>query len=313
MQLSPIGLTLDDLDTPALLLDLDAFEHNVGTMSETIRGSGKHWRPHGKAFKNPAIAHALLRAGAIGVTVAKVSEAEVMAAGGITDILIAHLVVGPSKAARLAALQRQADVKATVDHVEQLPALSAAARTAGTTIGLLVDVDLGMGRTGVGSAEDAVALARRIAESPGLRLDGVMGYEGHTLMIPDPVEKRREIERAIDSPERGGGRRGGGRPALSDRLGRRHGVVPVHGRTAWTDRTPGRWRHLRVPLLHGDLWRSEPPAGPRRAGDHCQPSQGGSGDPGRRQEVAERSQGRPDSHRLPVVPGPGPFRRARDH
>src|SRR5262245_15246562 len=116
MQLSPIGLTLDELDTPALLLDLDAFESNVRKMSEHIRARRLNWRPHAKAFKCPAIAHALKRAGAIGVTVPKVSEAEVMAANGIDDILIAHLVVGPSKCARLAALQRQADVKATVDH-----------------------------------------------------------------------------------------------------------------------------------------------------------------------------------------------------
>lgn len=197
MLLSPIGLALDDLDTPALLLDLDAFDRNARTMSERIRGAGKQWRPHAKAFKSPAIAHALLRAGAFGVTVAKVSEAEVMAAGGITDILIAHLVVGPRKAARLAALQRQADVKATVDHAEQVPALAAAARAAGTTVGLLVDVNLGMDRTGVGSVAEAVTLARRVADTPGLRLDGVMGYEGHTLMIPDPVEKLQAIEAAI--------------------------------------------------------------------------------------------------------------------
>lgn len=197
MQLSPIGLSLDQLDTPALLLDLDAFEHNVRTMSAEIRGSGKQWRPHAKAFKSPAIAQALIRAGAIGVTVAKVSEAEVMAAGGISDILIAHLVVGRSKAARLAALQRQAHVKATVDHPEQIADLNQAAQQAGTTIGLLVDVDLGMGRTGVGSPEAAVALAQRIADAPGLRFDGVMGYEGHTLMIEDPDEKRRVIETAI--------------------------------------------------------------------------------------------------------------------
>ena len=85
------------------------------------------WRPHAKAFKCPAIAHLLRRAGAIGVTVAKVSEAEVMAAGGIDDILIAHLVVGPSKVARLAALQHQADVKVTVDHADHVAPLGAAA------------------------------------------------------------------------------------------------------------------------------------------------------------------------------------------
>jgi D-serine deaminase-like pyridoxal phosphate-dependent protein len=195
---SPVGCRLEELDTPALLLDLDAFEHNVRTMAGRLRERGLQWRPHAKAFKCPAIAHALRRAGAIGVTVAKVSEAEVMAAGGIEDILIAHLVVGPSKCARLAALQRQADVKATVDHPEQVGPLAQAARAAGTTIGLLVDVDLGMHRTGVGTVEQAVALARQVAGEPGLRLDGVMGYEGHTLMIADPDEKRQAIRAALD-------------------------------------------------------------------------------------------------------------------
>jgi D-serine deaminase-like pyridoxal phosphate-dependent protein len=155
------------------------------------------WRPHAKAFKCPAIAHALLRAGALGVTVAKVSEAEVMAAAGISDILIAHLVVGPAKAARLAALQRQADVKATVDHPDQVEPLAAAARAAGTTIGLLVDVNLGMDRTGVETAEAATELAQRVARAEGLRFDGLMGYEGHTLAIPDPAEKRRAIAQAL--------------------------------------------------------------------------------------------------------------------
>src|SRR5580692_8340507 len=99
MQLSAIGLTINDLDTPALLLDLDALDHNVATMAGHFRDRSVEWRPHAKAFKCPAIAHILRKAGAIGVTVAKVSEAEVMAAGGITDILIAHLVVGTSKLA----------------------------------------------------------------------------------------------------------------------------------------------------------------------------------------------------------------------
>ena len=97
-------------------------------MAGHFRERGVAWRPHAKAFKCPAIAHVLRQAGAIGVTVAKVSEAEVMAAAGIDDILIAHLVVGPSKAARLAALQRPADVKATVDHPDHVAPLGQAAR-----------------------------------------------------------------------------------------------------------------------------------------------------------------------------------------
>jgi D-serine deaminase-like pyridoxal phosphate-dependent protein len=197
MQLSPIGLPLHQLDTPALLLNLDAFEANIRTMAEHFRARHVAWRPHGKAFKCPAIAHALLRAGAIGVTVAKVSEAEVMAAAGVADILIAHLVVGPAKTSRLAALQGQAEVKATVDHPDQVQPLAAAARAAGTTIGLLVDVNLGMDRTGVETPEAAADLARRVAEAEGLRFDGLMGYEGHTLMIPDPEQKRRAVAEAI--------------------------------------------------------------------------------------------------------------------
>ncbi|CAN5693596.1 DSD1 family PLP-dependent enzyme [soil metagenome] len=197
MLLSPVGLPIEELDTPALLLDLDAMERNIDQMARHISGLGKHWRPHAKAFKCPAIAHKLIRAGAIGVTVAKVSEAEVMAAAGVQDILIAHLVVGPRKAARLAALQRLASVKATVDHPDQIRPLAEAARAVGVEVGLLVDVDLGMRRTGVESAEAAVSLAKQVADAQGLRFDGLMGYEGHTLTIPDPIEKRRAIVEAI--------------------------------------------------------------------------------------------------------------------
>ena len=197
MQLSPIGLPLDELDTPALLLDLGAFEHNVALMARTLRERGVAWRPHAKAFKCPAIAHALRKAGAIGVTVAKVSEAEVMAACGIDDILIAHLVVGPSKVARLAALQRRADVKVTVDHPDHVAPIAHAAREAGVEVGVLVDVDLGMRRCGVASPEAAVALAGQVARSPGLRFDGLMGYEGHTLYEPDPAVKRAAVSEAI--------------------------------------------------------------------------------------------------------------------
>lgn len=197
MLLSPIGLTLDEVDTPALLLDLDAFEANIQTMARHFEARGVGWRPHAKAFKSPAIAHQLRRAGAIGVTVAKVSEAEVMAASGVDDILIAHLVVGRSKVARLAALQRQANVKATVDHADHLEPMALAAREAEVEVGVLVDVDLGMGRCGVRSSQEAVSLARLVAETPGLRFDGLMGYEGHTLFIPDPEEKAIAIGVAI--------------------------------------------------------------------------------------------------------------------
>jgi D-serine deaminase-like pyridoxal phosphate-dependent protein len=197
MQLSPIGLQVSALDTPALLIDLEPLQENIEKMAGHFSARGIAWRPHAKAFKSPAIAHMLRRAGAIGVTVAKVSEAEVMAAGGIDDILIAHLVVGPTKTTRLAALQRQADVKVTVDHPAHVAPLGHAAREVGTTIGVLVDVDVGMKRTGVATVETAVELARLVSSTPGLRFDGLMGYEGSTLMIPDPALKRAAVDAAI--------------------------------------------------------------------------------------------------------------------
>jgi D-serine deaminase-like pyridoxal phosphate-dependent protein len=197
MQLSPIGLPVSELDTPALLLDLDRLQHNIDLMAAHFKARGVAWRPHAKAYKCPAIAHLVRRAGAIGVTVAKVSEAEVMAAAGIDDILVAHLVVGPSKVARLAALQHQGDVKVTVDHPDQVGPLGQAAVTAGVKIGVLVDVDIGMRRTGVATAAAAVELARLVSTTSGLRFDGLMGYEGHTLMIPDPATKRSAIIMAI--------------------------------------------------------------------------------------------------------------------
>jgi D-serine deaminase-like pyridoxal phosphate-dependent protein len=197
MQLSPIGLPIAELDTPALLLDLERLDFNIDLMAGHLRERGVAWRPHAKAFKCPAIAHRLRRAGAIGVTVAKVSEAEVMAACGIDDILIAHLVVGPSKVDRLAALQKQADVKVTVDHAEQVTPLGRAAIAAGAAIGVLVDVDIGMHRTGVSTSDAAVALARQVGSTAGLHFDGLMGYEGHTLMIPDQAEKKVAVAAAI--------------------------------------------------------------------------------------------------------------------
>lgn len=197
MQLSPVGRSIRGLDTPALLLDIDAFDHNVAVMAGTLQKRGKAWRPHAKAFKCPAIAHALRKAGATGVTVAKVSEAEVMVAGGVEDVLLAHLVVGRAKTDRLAALQHRADVKVTVDSPDHIGPLARSATNFGVTIGVLVDVDLGLRRTGVATAGAALALASRVADTPGLRLDGLMGYEGHTLMISDPAEKRAAIARAI--------------------------------------------------------------------------------------------------------------------
>ena len=123
-----VGRPLSEVDTPALILDLDALEHNIQTMATDIAARGAQWRPHSKANKCPAIVHMELAAGAIGVTCAKVSEAEVMAANGIHDILIANQVVGPIKTRRLAHLARSADVVVAVDNPVNVHEHNAAAR-----------------------------------------------------------------------------------------------------------------------------------------------------------------------------------------
>ena len=154
-------------------------QQNIDRMAGHFRSRGVAWRPHAKAFKCPAIAHLLRRAGAIGVTVAKVSEAEVMAAGGIDDILIAHLVVGPSKAARLAALQRQSDVKVTVDiattwpHSARRPRRRHDDRRAG---GCRPRHETNRRRDPRSRRRTGPAGFGHL----GLRFDGLMGYEGHT-------------------------------------------------------------------------------------------------------------------------------------
>lgn len=192
-----VGLKKSELDTPVLWVDLDGLDKNIASLAQHFRAAGVQWRPHTKGIKVPAIAHQAIAAGAIGVTCAKLGEAEVMAAAGIRDILIANQVVGPIKAARLAGLRRQADVKVAVDSPENVVELGAAARARGVEIGVVVEVDSGMNRCGVAPGEPAVALGRRVHETPGLAFRGLMAWEGHAIRITDAEEKRREIEKAV--------------------------------------------------------------------------------------------------------------------
>jgi len=192
-----IGCPVDDLDTPSLCIDLDVMEANVARMAAMCRRHGVAWRPHTKAMKTPELARRLIDAGAIGVTCAKLGEAEVMAAGGIRDILIANQVVGPQKLRRLAELCRIADPIVAVDHEDQVRAAGEAMRAAGTRLRVLVEIDLGMNRAGVLPGEGAVRLGQAAASTPGIELAGIMGYEGHLLTIEDQAEKGRAIGEAI--------------------------------------------------------------------------------------------------------------------
>ena len=192
-----VGTARADLDTPALLVDLDVLTANIAAMAAVCRQAGVAWRPHTKGVKTPEIALMEVAAGAIGITCAKLGEAEVMAAGGIRDILIANQIVGPQKAKRLAALLAVADVKTAVDSVENAQALSAAMVAAGRRLKVLIEVDTGMQRAGVQPGAATVALAQAIAALPGLEFAGIMGWEAQCVAIADPAAKAAAIAEAI--------------------------------------------------------------------------------------------------------------------
>ncbi|MBT3344821.1 MAG: DSD1 family PLP-dependent enzyme [Gemmatimonadetes bacterium] len=200
-----IGRSVDELDTPVLLVDLDRFEANVQHMVKTCRRLGIDWRPHAKGHKSPAVARRLLDAGAIGITCAKLSEAEVFIGAGVDEILVANQLASPLKASRLARLQKQARVIGIVDCPEAVDLLASAAAAEGVVVPVLIDVDTGMHRTGVIPGPAVVALAEHIAKSDAIRLEGIMGFEGHTYK-DDLADKTERCTTAIAHLEDARGR-----------------------------------------------------------------------------------------------------------
>jgi D-serine deaminase-like pyridoxal phosphate-dependent protein len=194
----PLGSTRDDLDTPALCLDLDAMDRNIGRLVAACVASEVSWRPHVKGHRCGAIGAREVAAGAIGVTCAKLGEAELMAGAGIRDLLIANAVVGPRKLERLLELSRRADPIVAVDHVDQLRPLASAFAAAGSRLRLVIEVDIGFGRAGVRPGEEALRLAGCAASLDGVEVVGLMGYEGHLLTILDREEKRARVHEALD-------------------------------------------------------------------------------------------------------------------
>jgi D-serine deaminase-like pyridoxal phosphate-dependent protein len=184
-----IGRARDELPTPALLLDLDTLRTNLATMETGMRGVATTLRAHVKVHKSPHIARLQIEHGAIGVGCATVWEAIVMARAGIDDVFVINEVVGPERTRALALLAREASVKVAVDDAVQVDELSRAATAAGSTIGVLIDVDEGMHRCGVASADEALGLVRRIAAAPGLDFVGLTGYEGHCSLEFDAAKR----------------------------------------------------------------------------------------------------------------------------
>lgn len=194
---SLVGRRIDKLDTPVTLIDLDVFEANARAIHDQLAAHQLTWRPHTKALKSPALARRLLDVGAIGITCAKLSEAEAMVDGGITEILVANHLGSPVKWQRAAALQHRAQVTVCVDDARPVGWAGEAARAAGVTIPLFIEVDIGMRRVGVRSPADAVALAELISATDGVELAGVMGYEGHLTTVWPAEQKQAECEQAM--------------------------------------------------------------------------------------------------------------------
>ncbi len=192
-----IGKQKFELETPCLCLELPAFEANLERVTSAISAAGKRWRPHAKCHKSPEIATRIMAKDAIGITCAKVSEAEVYVAAGINDVLIAHLPVGAGRIRRLATISGLANPIVTCDHYVQAQALSEECVKSKTTCRVLVELNIGMDRTGVRPGRDALELARGIDRLPGLRLAGIMGYEGHVMTMTDANAKQQAIDAAL--------------------------------------------------------------------------------------------------------------------
>ena len=179
-------ITKEQIETPCLLIDLDTLEYNINTMADFFKDKKAKLKPHFKTFKCPAIAHKIINAGAKGISCAKLGEAEVLVNSGIKDVLIANQIVDRVKIARLAGLAHgESKITVVVDNEENIKSLSEAALKVGSTIYVLVEVDVGMKRCGVDTAEEVLQLARAISGSGGLVFEGIQAYEGHLVHTPE--------------------------------------------------------------------------------------------------------------------------------
>jgi 3-hydroxy-D-aspartate aldolase len=192
-----IGMRLEEVDTPALLVDLDAFERNLRRMAEAVPASGRvRLRAHAKTHKAPAIAHQQIALGAVGICCQKVSEAEIFVRDGVADVLISNEVAGRGKLHRLAALASLARVGVCVDDAGNIADLEAAAAATDVRLRVLVEIDVGAARCGVAPGEPAVRLAELIAKAPHLDFGGLQAYHGSAQHIRAFAERRAAVQRA---------------------------------------------------------------------------------------------------------------------
>ncbi len=191
------GMPYDEIDTPALIIDLDAFERNLKRMAEATQRLGVKLRGHAKTHKSPVIARRQMALGAVGVCCQKVSEAEVMVQGGVDNVLVSNEVAGARKLDRLAALARDARVMICTDDAGNVKEIAAAAARLGVRIDTLVEIDVGANRCGVAAGTPAAELAAAIAREKHLRFAGLQAYQGRAQHMRTPEERRAAIDEAV--------------------------------------------------------------------------------------------------------------------
>ena len=185
--LPQVGTSLQELDTPSLILDLDAFERNLQRLSDSLAGRKIAVRPHAKSHKCPQIALRQIALGAVGVCCQKVSEAEALVEGGVKDVLVSNEIVGAPKLARLAELARRARIGVCVDSHENVRAL----KEAKASLDVYIELEVGMNRCGIAPGEPALALAREITGD--LRFAGIHAYHGRAQHVRSMAERRASI------------------------------------------------------------------------------------------------------------------------
>lgn len=195
--MSLIGMHKTELDTPALLIDLDKMESNIQTMADYFTTVNAALRPHLKTHKTPMLAHKQIAAGAIGTTCAKLGEAEAVIHAGIRDVLIANQILGRQKITRLVNLAKQSEIMVAVDNAQNVTDISAAAAAKGVTVRILIEVNTGMNRCGVEPGRPALELARHVLRSPNLQFEGLMGYEGHTVAKPNYAARKAAARQSV--------------------------------------------------------------------------------------------------------------------
>ena len=187
------GDRLEQLDTPALILDLDAFERNMKRLQDALAGTGVRLRPHAKSHKCPDIALRQIQGGAVGICCQKVSEAAVFVDAGVKDILITNQVLGEKKVMHTLDLCEHARIGVLVDHADQVSAFAKASAERQVKIDVYIEIDVGMGRCGTASLDQTLALARQIDAAPYLQFIGLQCYHGSAQHYRQPEERKKAI------------------------------------------------------------------------------------------------------------------------